>query len=130
MTITFSTLNTGSHPHGPIVAGPWDVQRQQQQFFGLEGEVHLVGRATGRSLTNWITLTGYASHSALHTGIETLSAFIGVNATLTMTIGADSDTYTTTTLMGFSMDEEPFYDGSGVNGWQTTLRLQWRQIKS
>jgi len=129
MSLSFAGLSFGSHPHGPITAGPWDVQKVRQQWFGVTGEAHLVGRATGRQLSTWLHLTGYASHSALATGIAALSDYLGVNGTLTITIGADTGTYTNVTFESFSEQEAPFLDGSGVNGWQTRLQLIFRQIK-
>lgn len=130
MTITFGTLDTGSHPHGAITAGPWDVAIARQRWWGVVGEYHLTGGLSSRTLTTWITLIGYASHSALQAGIDTLMNYLTENGSLVVVINANTTTYTNCTFEACTPQDSPFLDGSGVHGWQQTFQLQWRQIKS
>lgn len=130
MSITFGTLTTGTHPHGSITAGPWEMQIVRQRWWGVVGEAHLTGGLTSRPLTTWITLIGYASHSALQTGIDTLMNYLSENGSLVVVISGNTTTYTNCTFEACTPQDQPFLDGSGVNGWQQTFQLQWRQIKS
>lgn len=130
MSITFGTLTTGTHPHGSITAGPWEGQVVRQRWWGVVGEAHLTGGLTSRTLTTWLTLIGYASHSALQAGIDTLMNYLTENGSVVVVISGNTTTYTNCTFETCTPQDQPFLDGSGVNGWQQTFQLQWRQIKS
>ena len=127
MTISMTTLTTGSNLHGTMQVGPWEYARATQSFFGTIGEYHLLGGARGRELSAWLQFTGYGSHSLLQSAVSTLQQNIGEAGTVTMTIGANSVTFTNCTFEGFTPEEDPWLDGSGVNGWNLRGRLKWRQ---
>ena len=129
MSIVLGSLNTGAALHGSIKPSAWQFSRSTQTFFGVTGEYHLQGRLHGRDLTAWLWPSGYASHEALQTAIETFNSYIGAFGTMTCTIGT-AKTFTNCIFDGFEPDEDPWYDGSGVNGWQVKGTLKFRQIKS
>ena len=128
MTITLGTMTTGTELHGTIKATPWQYSRNVQTFFGVTGEFHLQGRLHGRDLTAWILPKGYASHAALHTAIESVNATIGESGTMTWTDGVVA-TFANCVFNGLDLEEDPWLDGSGVNGWQALGILRFRQIK-
>lgn len=131
MTISYSTgLSTGSALHGSMNVAAWEYSRTVQSFFGLTGEVQLQGRMHGREMTAWTLPFGYSTHALLMSAIETVNSNIGQFGTLTWAVGADSKTFTNTVFNGLDLQEDPWLDGSGVNGWQVLCTLKFRQIKS
>ena len=130
MTITLGSMSTGSALHGSIKAGAWDYARSIQTFFGLQGEYHLIGQQHGRELTAWCIPSGYAGHEELHNAIEALNAYIGIYGTLVWDVGSDEKSFTNVVFNGFEPDEDPWLDGSGINGWQVRGTLRFRQVKS
>ena len=128
MTISMTTMTTGSNLHGPMKPGTVDFARSVQSFFGVVGEYHLMGKLRGRELTAWMQLTGYASHNAIQGALETIATWIGESGTTTWVVGADSKTFANTIFEGFTAEEEPWLDGSGNFGWNCRGELRWRQI--
>lgn len=129
MSIVLGAVDTLTHLHGTIKPSAWDYSRNVQSFFGVTGEFHLKGRLHGRDLSAWLLPRGYASHDLLQFGIETLNGLSGTSGTMTWTSGADIHAFTNCVFNGFEFDEDPWYDGSGVNGWQVLGTLRFRQIK-
>jgi hypothetical protein len=127
MTISMTSMTTGSNLHGTMQVGPWDYARAIQSYFGTIGEYHLLGGGRGRELSAWMQFTGYASHSGLLSALTTLQGNTGEAGTVTITIGADSGTFTNCTFDGFTPEEDPWVDASGQNGWNLRGRLKWRQ---
>lgn len=128
MSITFGALSTGSHLHGSINAGPWEYAKSVQSFFGVTGEIHLNGGLRGRELTCWLLLSGYSTHALLHAGILTLQGYTSQAGSVVWTVGADTITYANCVFEGFTPEEPPWLDGSGVNGWTVLGNLKFRQI--
>ena len=132
MTIILTDINnvdvidTGSHPHGSIKPGPYDYARVTQRWFGTTGELNLTGGMSGRELSCWLILAGYASHGLLHEGIVLLSNATNKSGTLDV----DGLEFLNVIFDGFTPDEDPWYDGSGVNGWQIKGMLKFRQVRS
>jgi len=132
MTITLTDsddvekINTGTHLHGSIKPGPYDAARVTQRWFGAVGEVIFTGKLSGRELTCWLQLTGYASHGLLHAGIVVLNDEINTSGTLDV----DGLEFLNVVFNGFTPEEDPWLDGSGVNGWNCKGTLSFRQIKS
>jgi len=132
MTITLTdkddveVINTGSHLHGSVKPGPYDYARTTQRWFGTTGEMTFTGGMSGRELTCWLWLTGYASHGLLHAGIVTLSDATNKSGTLDVS-GLE---FLNVIFDGFTPDEDPWLDGSGVNGWQIKGMLKFRQVRS
>ena len=87
MTISMTTMTTGTNLHGPIKPGGVDFARSVQSFFGVVGEYHLMGKLKGRELTAWFQLTGYTSHANIQGAIETLATWIGETGTTTWAVG-------------------------------------------
>lgn len=112
-----------------IVAGSVpDLQMQRFQFFGLQGEAHVIGESSGVDLSCEFTLQGYNTHALLMSDVGALAGKVGkLTGTLTQTIGGNSNTYPKCTFLGYVASEPPFLDGSGVNGWVSHGRLFWRQ---
>ena len=130
MTISMTAgFTTGTLLHGTIKASPWEYSRAVQTFFAVTGEYHLQGRSHGRNLEAWLQLSQYATHALLNTGIETINAFISDYNSLTWAVGADTKTFTNVVFDGFEPSEDPWNDGSGVNGWICQGTLKFRQIK-
>lgn len=129
MSIVLGALDTGAALHGSIRATSWDYTRNVQSFFGVTGEFHLQGRLHGRDLVAWCLATGFSTHALLHDAIETINALSGTSGTMTWTSAADIKTFTNCVFNGFDLDEDPWFDGSGVNGWQVLGQLRFRQIK-
>ena len=130
MTISMTGMTTGSNLHGTIKPASWDFARTVQSFFGVTGEFHLQGKLRGRELVAWMQFTGYNSHSSLQAAIETLNAYMGESGTVTWAVGSDSKTFSNSVFDGFTADEDPWIDASGVFGWQCRGVLKWRQIKT
>jgi hypothetical protein len=132
MTITLTDkdnverIDTGSHLHGSIKPGPYDAARVTQRWFGAVGEVILTGKLSGRDLTCWLQLTGYSSHANLHAGIVTLNDEINAAGTLDV----HGLQFLNVIFNGFTPEEDPWLDGSGVNGWNCKGILSFRQVKS
>lgn len=130
MSIVLGSLNTGSMLHGSIKAGAWEYGRSVQKWFGLEGEYHLLGQSHGRNLEAWVQLSGFASESALQSGFYAVNEFINSYGSLVVTIGGVTATYTNTVFNGAEMEEEPWLDASGINGWIVMTSYKFRQVKS
>ena len=128
MTISMTTMTTGSNLHGPMKPGNVDFARSVQSFFGVIGEYHLMGKLRGRELTAWFQLTGYTSHANIHTAMETIASWIGESGNTTWVVGSDTKTFGSTIFEGFAPEEEPWLDGSGNFGWNCKGVLKWRQI--
>ena len=128
MSIVLGSVNTGTMLHGTIKATPFNQSRTVQTFFGLRGELHLQGRPHGRDLSAWLLPYGYSTDALLQTDIANMNALIGESGTLTWTFGALTTTYLNCIFLGFEMDEDPWLDGSGVNGWQVMGHMQFRHI--
>ncbi len=86
----------------------------------------LTGRMHGRDLSCWLLLTGYASHGLLHAGIVTVNDYINTSGTLDV----DGLEFLNVIFHGFEPDEDPWYDGSGVNGWQVLGTMRFRQSRA
>ena len=133
MTITLGTMTTGTALHGSIKSTPWDFSQTVQTWFGVTGAAILQGRLHIRQLEAWVWPRGYANHTALQTDISVMNALVGEYGSLVWTNpadGADITTYTKCVFDGFELDEAPWQDGSGVNGWQVLGTMKFRQIKS
>ena len=128
MTITMASLSTGSALHGSLKAGQWERSVAVQRFFGLFGEYHLQGRPHGRDLTTWCQPYGYANRSDLQDAIDLINTHQGDSGSVFVEIGNDQTAYDNCVFEGFEIDEEPWLDGSGINGWQVMGTLRWRQI--
>jgi len=126
MTITIGALDTGTHPHGSIKAGQYDAARVTQRWFGVNGEMTLTGGISGRELSCWLILTGYASHGLLHAGLANLQGLANTSGTLDV----DGLEFLNVIFLGFEPEEDPWYDGSGVNGWQVKGMMRFRQAVS
>lgn len=129
MSIVLGAVDTGTSLHGSIKVSSWDYSRTVQTFFGVTGEFHLQGRLHGRDLAAWYLPSGYATHALLHDAIETMNALSGTSGSMVWTSGVDVKTFTNCVFNGFELDEDPWYDGSGVNGWLVQGQLRFRQIK-
>lgn len=132
MTISINgTEFTSTSLHGVPTVPPWEFADKTQQFFGVVGEYHLTGKASGRWITIPFELTGLASHYLLQQEVATLASLIGTNGDLIIDLGGgDSTTYTQCRFDGWSPDEPPWKDGSGVNDWQQRGVLKFRQVAS
>lgn len=124
-------LNTGTNLHGSVNVSRWEQARVTQRWFGTIGELTFVGGKSGRDLSCWMIVRGYASQLLLLTAVDVINEEIGGFGTLTITISGEADTVFTNVLFnGFEPQEEPWRDGSGVNGWQVKGNLSFRQVKS
>ena len=119
-------IDTGSNLHGSIKAGPYDYARVTQRWFGTTGEMILTGGLSGRELTCWLWLTGYGTHDLLHADMVLLGDAANKSGTLDVN-GVD---FLNVIFDGFTPEEDPWYDGSGVNGWQVKGIMKFRQVKS
>jgi len=126
MTITLGDIDTGTHPHGSIKAGPYDYARVTQRWFGVNGEYTLAGGISGRELSCWLILTGYSSHAELHAGLANLNGLANTSGTMDV----DGLEFLNVIFNGFEPEEDPWYDGSGVNGWQVKGMMKFRQAVS
>jgi len=126
MTITLGDIDTGTHLHGSIKAGPYDYARVTQRWFGVNGEYTLAGGISGRELSCWLILTGYSSHAELHAGLANLQGLANTSGTMDV----DGLEFLNVIFNGFEPEEDPWYDGSGVNGWQVKGMMKFRQAVS
>ena len=123
MTITLGALTTGTNLHGTIKAGAYDASRVVQRWFGVDGEITLTGGLHGRELSCWLLLTGYGTHGLLHAALFDLNGYINLSGTLDV----DGLEFLNVIFHGFEPEEDPWYDGSGVNGWQLQGIMKFRQ---
>ncbi len=128
MSLVLGSFNTASMLHGSIHATPYEMSRSVSTFFGVTGEYHLLGKLKGRTLTAMLHPSGYASQDALQVDIASMNELIGETGSLVSTVGADVVTYLNCIFEGFEMDEDPWKDGSGTNGWQVSGKVRFRQI--
>ncbi len=128
MTITFNGVPFNSTLHGTPVVPPWEFQRSSQTFFGVPGEYQLLGAANFRNITIKYEMTGHATHLNLQAGIAQFAIILGFTGTLEVDLGGiDVSSFDNCTFDGFFPEEPPWYDGSGVNGWQCRGELRFRQ---
>lgn len=131
MSITLGATSFGNHIHGTAQVPPWERSESIQRFPGVTGAQVLQGAKHDRIISIPFQLTGYASHLLLQTGISDLSVLQGSTGSLTVDLGGgDSVTFTQCIFVGFEPSEDPWKDGSGVNGWQQKGTLRFRQIAS
>jgi len=124
-----STTLAVNGQHGLITAiGPHDLPIAVGQFFGVEGESHIVGKRYGRHLVCEVTFSSYASRQALQAALDVMSSYAGsLTGTVTQTIGGDTVPFADCTFLGFEPSSPAFYEGSGVHGWVMFGALRWRQ---
>ena len=127
MTIILGAVNTGTNLHGSINAGPYVYDQKVQHFFGVEGEYHLLGKLHGRDLSCWLMLYGFATHKLVQAGVAALNNLILENGTLKVTIATSTFEFNDTVFLGFTPEEDPWYDGAGVNGWHVKGTMKFRQ---
>ncbi len=128
MSVTFANSNLGLTIYDPPQPGQWDTPLARKSWFGVGGEATLVGKAKGRPVTMTAHLRGYASLNAVETAINSLQNLRGTFGSLVVDLGGgDATTYTLCTFESCTPTEMPWLDGSGVNGWQCGIRLEWRQ---
>lgn len=131
MALSHDGYSFESADHDPILpASEHELPIVVGQFFGVNGESHIIGEPVGRELFCAITLDGYNTNTLLQAAINTLSSKAGqLTGTLTETISSNSRTFSQCTFLGFFPSGPPFVDGSGVNGWVQSGFLRWRQRK-
>lgn len=132
MSLSHDGFSFFSAKHGPVsVLVGFDLPIVFGQFFGVNGESHLIGDPYGRELSCELVMDGYTGTDDLESDLRTLDTKIGaLTGTLTETIGGDDRTWGDCTFLGYQTDPRgPFKDGSGQNGWVLFLRLFWRQRK-
>ena len=127
MTITIGTVDTGTHLHGTVKAEAPAFDSVIQPFFGVYGEYHLLGESHGRDLSCWLHLYGFNSHALVQSAVTLLNARVLQNGTLRHSIGSDVTTWDDTVFYGFIPDEDPWFDGAGINGWQVRGMMKFRQ---
>lgn len=130
MTITLGSLTTGSALHGTFKPTPWSFARTNQTFFGLDGAYILTGGRHTRELTTWVLPYGYSSHANLQAAIASVNESINTYGTMTWIVGADSGSYTNCIFNGLELDENPWYDAAGINGYQALCTIKFTQVKT
>jgi hypothetical protein len=128
MTVTLGpdSFNFGAPLHGTLEESPWDQPVAVQGYFGILGEVHLVGRNQGRDLSLQIMLFNGANEATLRTVTNGIGAVQGLSGMLTI----NSLTWPNVRFVGFTPSEAPWWDGSGQLGWCVRGTLKFRQIAS
>lgn len=128
MSVIQASTNFGVSVHGTPRIGQWDAPHVIHRWFGVVGEATFSGRNHGREIVLPIHLTGYASLTAILTGINTIQNARGLAGTLTIDLGGgDAPTFANCVFKSLELSEDPWLDGSGVNGWQCDGTLIWRQ---
>jgi len=115
--------------HGKMQQGsPPEIGLQVTRFAGCPGESHIVSPAGGRDL--FLTAVFRNSITAMNTfnvGLANVNTKVDEPLTgrVTVTIGADEESFDKCTFMGFTPDGpqwfEPHY------GWMVRGVLRWRQ---
>lgn len=117
--------------HGIPQVGPWEVGKAIKRFFGVAGEYQLTGSAHSRSIVIPVHYTGLASLQALLADVTAVSEYQETIGTFTVDLGGgDSSSFDLCKFLGLELDEDPWKDGSGVNGWQVRGKLSFRQVRS
>ena len=124
-----STTLAANGQHGLITAiGAHQLPVAVGQWFGVEGESHIVGSRYGQDLVCDVTFSSYATRQALQAALDTMSSYAGVlTGTVTQSISGDVSTFADCTFLGFEAARPAFFDGSGVHDWVMFGRLRWRQ---
>lgn len=115
--------------HGSMRVGPWERSVSSQRFFGLVGEYRIQGGFHARELSTWVHPQGYATRSDLEAGMDSVNYYIGLTGTMSITIDGNTTSFLNCEFEGVEMEEEPWLDGSGVNGWQVRCQMKFRQIQ-
>lgn len=128
MTVTLGagSFNFGSPSHGTLKEGAWDQPVGIQSYFGIVGEMHLIGRNQGRDLELDIMLFGASDESTLRTVTNTIGSNQGLSGTLTI----NGLSWPYVRFVAFIPSEAPWIDGSGLLGWCIRGTLKFRQIAS
>jgi len=126
--IELGSFNTGNNLHGTIQPSQWDYDRHVQSWFGAVGEVHLLGQLHGRDLSTWLWLTGYSTQTAIQLDLKYLHDSVGTSGTLYWSSLTETVWWENVILIGFDAEEQPWLDGSGVNGWQCKGTIRFRQV--
>jgi hypothetical protein len=128
MSITLGTISFGTNIHGTPVVSPWEYDISLQHFPGVYGETEFRGKWRGREITIPYHLYGYGTLVLLLADVVEMSSAIGTTGTLNINLGGgDSSSFTEVTFRGFFPEENPWKDGSGVNGWNQRGMLHFRQ---
>lgn len=134
MALSQNGFSFFSAKHGNVgQVQPADLPIVTAQFFGVNGETHVIGKPYGRVIGCEIVMDGYDTEADLLNDLDTLSGKIGVlTGTLTQTTGSTCN-FPKATFLPFEIlqiDQQGntrFLDGSGQNGWVAFVRLFWRQ---
>lgn len=128
MTVTLGagSFNFGNPSHGTVKESPWDQPVAVQSYFGIKGELHLIGKNQGRDLELDIMLWNGADEAAIRTAQNAIADQQGLSGTLTV----NGLTWPNVRFVAFTPSEAPFQDGSGQLGWILRGVLKFRQIAS
>ena len=128
MSVTHASVDYGIPIHGTPQIEQWDAPLVVHRWFNVVGEATFAGRNHGRRIKLPCHLSGYASLTAILTGINNIQNVRGLAGELTIDLGGgDAPTFSNCVFESLELSEEPWLDASGVNGWQCDATLTWRQ---
>jgi hypothetical protein len=126
--------------HGIVLAQPPELRVVRTYFWGLRGEIEIVGGKAGRSLTCHIWLHAkYSTRQKVEEAITTINSWVGENGVLEEQDNYNNVklTYNNTTFEGFTREALPGQDGPGPlydyartvdGGWFQPGTLTFRQL--
>lgn len=124
MTVSLGAFNFYNPSHGTLKEYPWDLPVSTQAYFGIIGELNLIGRVQGRDMELEIMLFNAADEEVLRTATNGIGFKQGLYGTLMI----NGLTWPQVIFVGFMPSEAPFYDGSGQLGWCLRGTLRFRQV--
>ncbi len=105
---------------------PAELQISPGRFFAVKGVSQLIGETTDRALSCEFMLSGYTDDSDLVDILDEIDNQAGQLIGDLVQSGNFGQTFGNCTFISFERGA-PFFDASGVNGWNVEGRLHWIQ---
>lgn len=120
----------GDNTHSDVFEAPYDFPVQIGQWFGLQGESHLIGQTHGRELFCEVDATGYATPGAILTAMTALRNYINqpLHGDLVITFpSGGTNTEPSCTFTGLHKVQPGIRHNPVDSTYYTKLIMTWRQ---
>ena len=127
MSVQHAGRNYRISQHGVPSSEDFDSTISLITFPGVRGEAISIQPANGQWVSLDIQLTGFGKEAALLDHVTLLRSWRGLHGDLYVNIDETRvPHYPNTTLVEVRLQERPWLDGSGTNGWQCAGQILWR----
>lgn len=113
--------------HGAPFTGRWVRPQTKKTWWGVKGQLTLIGAVQSREITIEATMTNWASRDLLEAAQDQM--LFALDYPLTGTLYVDGIPYVRCNFLGWENSGPAFYDGSGRHGWTQMGRLVWEQTR-